>query len=183
MPLEMSTSATSNPFERLKNHQTMAAIKATSVPWLIAGYGMHYADGDNVETASNMLTHVIISQPLCGYTASTFPPAIDGHRVEQVIFTKFILKTGGKCCVESVGASVPPLEPECTRTHTRRKGQHRISQGYSAQPHQVALLRVNQQIASRSLWLRVSVSCKSPTKFCHANDCLNNSLISTNYAT
>ncbi len=60
----MSTSATSNPFERLKNHQTMAAINATLVPWLIAEYGMHFADGDNVETATHMLTHVIISQQL-----------------------------------------------------------------------------------------------------------------------
>jgi hypothetical protein len=82
---------------------------------------------------------VIISQQLGGYTASTFPAAIDGHHVEQVAFPKFILKTGGECCVESVGASVPPFEPECIRTHTRRKGQHRASQGYSEQPHQVAL--------------------------------------------
>ena len=102
---------------------------------------MHYNDGDNVETATHMLTHVIVSQQLGGYTASTFPAAIDGHRVEQVAFTKFILKTGGKCCVVSVGASVTstPLEPECTRTYTRRKGQHRASQGYSEQPHQVAV--------------------------------------------
>ena len=60
---------------------------------------MHFADGDKVETATHMLTHVIISQQLGGYTASTFPVAIDGHRIQQVAFTKEILKTAGYYCV------------------------------------------------------------------------------------
>jgi hypothetical protein len=60
---------------------------------------MHYSDSDNVETATHMIAHVIISQQLGGYTASTFPAAIDGHRVEQVAFTKEILKTAGNYCV------------------------------------------------------------------------------------
>jgi hypothetical protein len=59
-----------------------------------------------------MLTHVIISQQLGGYTASTFPAAIYGHRVEQVAFTKLILKTGGKCCVESAPNSIAPPEAD-----------------------------------------------------------------------
>jgi hypothetical protein len=38
----------------------------------------------------HMLTHIIISQQLGGYTASTFPAAIDGYRVEQVAYTKLV---------------------------------------------------------------------------------------------
>ena len=86
---------TSGPFARLQKNTTVASINAILVPWLIADFGMHYADADNVETATHMLTHIIISQQLGGYTASTFTAAIDGQRVEQVAYTKLTLKTAG----------------------------------------------------------------------------------------
>jgi hypothetical protein len=107
LPLDMSTTSTANPFDRLRNHPTMASINAMLVPWLIAEYGMHYADTDNVETATHMLTHIIISKQLGGFTASNFPAAVDGHRVDQVNFTKFILKTGGEYCVASHVPTAP----------------------------------------------------------------------------
>ncbi len=67
----------------------MSSINWTLVLWLIAEFGIHYGDWDNVETAMPMITHMIVSQQLCGYTERTFPAAVDGHRVEQVVFTKF----------------------------------------------------------------------------------------------
>jgi hypothetical protein len=39
-----------------------------------------------------MIAHVIMMQQLGGYTKRTFPLAIDGHRVEQVAFSKFVLR-------------------------------------------------------------------------------------------
>ena len=47
------------------------------------------------QCATHMITHVITSQQLGGYTERTFPAAIDGHRVNQVTFTKFILRIIG----------------------------------------------------------------------------------------
>ena len=71
----------------------MTAINAAVIPWLIAKYGIYYADWDNVDTATHMLTHVITSQQLVGYTERTFPAAINRHRVEQVAFSKYVLRT------------------------------------------------------------------------------------------
>ena len=47
----------------------MSSINAAVVSWLIAEFGIHYGDWDNVETAMPMITHVIVSQQLGGYTA------------------------------------------------------------------------------------------------------------------
>jgi hypothetical protein len=47
----------------------------------------------------HIIAQVIQSQQLGGYTARTFPAAIDGHRVHQVAFTKFFLGTAGICSV------------------------------------------------------------------------------------
>ena len=129
LPVEISTS---DPFARLQKNTTVASINAILVPWLIAEFGMHYADADNVDTAMHMLTHIIVSQQLGGYTASTFSAAIDGHRVEQVAFTKLILKTAGKFCFS--------ISMRDTNSHLpNRKGQHSASQEYSERPHQAAL--------------------------------------------
>ena len=51
----------------------MSSINATVVPWLIAEFGIHFGDWGNVETAMPMITHVIVSQQLGGYTARTYP--------------------------------------------------------------------------------------------------------------
>jgi hypothetical protein len=110
----------------------MAALNAAIIPWLIAEYGIHYADWDNVDTATHMIAQVIQSQQLGGYTEHTFPAAINGHRFHQVAFTKFVLGTAGIC-------SVPLLFDNATGrinklAHTAfdvRKGQHHTSQGYS----------------------------------------------------
>ena len=88
--MEVTYSVKENPFNRLRTHATMISINSTLVPWLIAEFGIHYGDWDNVKTAMPMITHVIVSQQLGGYTERTFPAAIDGHRVEQVAFTKFV---------------------------------------------------------------------------------------------
>jgi hypothetical protein len=79
----------------------MAAINSAIIPWLIAEFGMYSADSswDNVDNARHMVAHVIQSQQLGEYTEHTFPAAVDGHRVEQVTFTKFILRTAGNCSV------------------------------------------------------------------------------------
>ena len=71
----------------------MSSINATVVPRLITEFGIHYGDWDNVQTAMPMITDVIVSQQLGGYTERKFPAAVDGHRVEQVAFTKLVLRT------------------------------------------------------------------------------------------
>jgi hypothetical protein len=95
LPSEISISAKVNPFDCLKTHTTINAINSAITPWLVAEYGINYADWDNVETATHMIAHVITSQQLGGYTERTFPVVLDGHRVNQVTFTKFILRTIG----------------------------------------------------------------------------------------
>ena len=108
----------------------MAALNAAIIPWLIAEYGIYYADWDNVDTATHMIAQVIQSQQLGGYTARTFPAAIDGHHVHQVVFTKFVLRKAGICSALLLfdNARINKL------AHTAfdvRKGQHHTSQGYS----------------------------------------------------
>ena len=88
-----------NPFKILEGHANITSINSALTPWLIAEFGINYADWDNVDTATHMLTHVITSLQLGGYTERTFSAAIEGHRVEQVAFTKMILRTLGKCHV------------------------------------------------------------------------------------
>ncbi len=46
-----------------------------------------------------MIAQVIQSQQLGRYNERTFPAAIDGHRVHQVAFTKFVLHRAGICSV------------------------------------------------------------------------------------
>ena len=103
----------------------MISINSTLVPWLIAEFGIHYGDWDNVETAMPMITHVIVSQQLGGYTERTFPAAIDGHRVEQVAFTKFVLRTAGNSCVALSENDVQPLTLAASEIS---KSQHGPSQ-------------------------------------------------------
>ena len=38
-------------------------------PWLIAAFGKNYADWDNVDAAMLMLSHVIVTHEIGGYTA------------------------------------------------------------------------------------------------------------------
>ncbi len=97
--MDLMLSTTPNPFERLKNHTTITAINLALTPWLIAEYGIDFADWDNDNTATHMIAHVITSQQLGGYTKRTFPAVIDGHRIAQVTFTKFILRILDICYV------------------------------------------------------------------------------------
>jgi hypothetical protein len=105
----LAFTAKPNPFAILKTHPTMAAINSAIVPWLIAEYGIYYFDWDNVDTATHMIAQVITSQQLGGYTERTFPEAIDGHRVEQVAFTKLVLRTAGNCSVALFENNDQPL--------------------------------------------------------------------------
>ena len=68
----------------------MATLNATLVPWLIAEYGADYASWDHVETATEMITHIVTKEQLGGYTKRTFTAIVDGHRVQQLAFTKFV---------------------------------------------------------------------------------------------
>jgi hypothetical protein len=134
--VEVTYSVHENPFNRLRTHTAMSSINAAVVPWLIAEFGIHYGDWDNVETAMPMITHVIVSQQLGGYTARTFPAAVDGHRVEQVAFTKFVLRTAGNSCVALSQNDVQPLTLAASEIS---ESQHGPSQGYSEMAHQVAV--------------------------------------------
>ena len=73
----------------------MATLNATLVPWLIAEYGADYASWDHVETATEMITHIVTKEQLGGYTKRTFTAIVDGHRVQQLAFTKFVLRQAG----------------------------------------------------------------------------------------
>ena len=73
----------------------MKTINSELVPWLIAKEGFNFADRDNVETVTEMLTKIIIAKELNGYTAKTFAQSIEGKRVEQAKFSKHVLKTVG----------------------------------------------------------------------------------------
>ena len=96
--IHQPTITPSNPFDRLKNHTTMATLNSIIVPWLIAEFGIDYADWDNQKTATAMIAHVIVTEQLGGYTERTFPAIIDGYRVQQVAFTKTILQQIGNFC-------------------------------------------------------------------------------------
>ena len=85
-----------NPFEPLQQNVPMKTINSKLVPWLIAKEGFNFADRDNVETVTEMLTKIIIDKELNGYTAKSFPPSIEGKRVEQAKFSKHVLKSVGK---------------------------------------------------------------------------------------
>ena len=84
-----------NPFEPLQQNIPMKTINSELVPWLIAKEGFNFADRDNVETVTEMLTKIIIAKELNGYTAKTFAQSIEGKRVEQAKFSKHVLKTVG----------------------------------------------------------------------------------------
>ena len=47
----------------------MATLNSIIVPWLIAEFGIDYADWDNQKTATAMIAHVIVTEQLGGYTA------------------------------------------------------------------------------------------------------------------
>ena len=85
-----------NPFEALQQNVHQVGINSELVPWLIAKEGFNFADRDNVETVTEMLTKIIIDKELNGYTAKTFAQSIEGKRVEQAKFSKHVLKTVGK---------------------------------------------------------------------------------------
>ena len=76
----------------------MATLNSNLVPWLIAEFGIDYADWDNQKTATAMIAHVIMTEQLGGYTARTFPEMIDGYRVQQVAFTKMVLTQISNYC-------------------------------------------------------------------------------------
>jgi hypothetical protein len=73
----------------------MTSLNATLVPWLIAEYGNDYASWDHVDVATEMITHIVIKLQLGQYTSRTFAAAVEGHRVEQTAFTKFVLRQAG----------------------------------------------------------------------------------------
>ena len=84
-----------NPFLKLRGHENMASLNATMVPWLIAEYGIDYPSWDHVDVATEMIAAIVTKQQLGGYTSRTFPAVVDGHRVEQTAFTKFVLRQAG----------------------------------------------------------------------------------------
>jgi len=79
----------------MKTHENMRAINAWMCPWLIAAFGKNYADWDNVDAAMLMLSHVIVTHEIGGYTASSFQAAVRGYKMELIAFTKFVLRNVG----------------------------------------------------------------------------------------
>ncbi len=57
LPLQFS--ARPNPFDCLRKHNTIIAIKAAVIPWLIAEFGINYGDWDNADTVTHMIADVI----------------------------------------------------------------------------------------------------------------------------
>jgi hypothetical protein len=58
-------------------------------------YGIDYASWDHVDVATEMITQIITKQQLGGYTSRTFAAIVDGYRVQQTAFTKFVLRQAG----------------------------------------------------------------------------------------
>ncbi len=85
-------------FDCLKGHTSMATLNSIIVPWLIAEYGIDYADFNNHKTATAMIAHVIMTEQLGDYTKRTFPAMIYGYRVQKLAFTKMILQQIGIYC-------------------------------------------------------------------------------------
>jgi hypothetical protein len=79
----------------MKTHENMRAINAWMCPWLIAAFGKNYADWDNVDAAMLMLSHVIVTHEIGGYTASSYQAAVRGYKMELLAFTKFVLRNVG----------------------------------------------------------------------------------------
>ena len=123
--IHQPTITPSNPFDRLKNHTTMATLNSIIVPWLIAEFGIDYADWDNQKTATAMIAHVIVTEQLGGYTERTFPAIIDGYRVQQVAFTKTILQQIGNFCALLIELILPLIS---FQFHFLSQGQHRPPQ-------------------------------------------------------
>ena len=73
----------------------MTSLNATMVPWLIAEYGIDYQSWDHVDVATEMIAAIVTKLQLGGYTSRTFAAVVDGHRVEQTAFTKFVLRQAG----------------------------------------------------------------------------------------
>ncbi len=73
----------------------MAILNSNLVPWMIAEFGIDYADWDHQKTATAMIAHIIMQEQLGGYTERTFPAMIDGYHVQQVAFTKMVLQQIG----------------------------------------------------------------------------------------
>ena len=119
--IHQPTITPSNPFDRLKNHTTMATLNSIIVPWLIAEFGIDYADWDNQKTATAMIAHVIVTEQLGGYTERTFPAIIDGYCVQQVAFTKTILQQIGNFCALLIELSLPLIS---FQFHFLSQGQH-----------------------------------------------------------
>jgi hypothetical protein len=103
----------------------MATLNSIIVPWLIAEFGIDYADWDNQKTATAMIAHVIVTEQLGGYTERTFPGIIDGYRVQQVAFTKTILQQIGNFCALLIELILPLIS---FQFHFLSQGQHRPPQ-------------------------------------------------------
>jgi hypothetical protein len=73
----------------------MTALNANLVPWLIAEYGIDYASWEHVDVATEMITQIVTKLQLGCYTSRTFAAVVEGHRVQQTAFTKFVLRQAG----------------------------------------------------------------------------------------
>ncbi len=73
----------------------MTSLNATLIPWLIAEYGVDYQSWDHVDIATEIIASIVTKLQLGGYTSRTFVAVVEGHRVEQTAFTKFVLRQAG----------------------------------------------------------------------------------------
>ena len=81
---------TPNPFDRLKTHTTMATLNSILVPWLIAEFGIDYADWDNQKTATAMIAHVTRDNKAHKMTSILGEGTNDRERAMYWILGKFL---------------------------------------------------------------------------------------------
>ena len=98
-PPTQITPPVANPFEILKTHTTIQTLNFYFVPPLIADFGIDRADYDHYKTATIMLEHIIMSEDLGCYMQDSCPDTIKVYHVQQLAFTKFMLRQIGTCAL------------------------------------------------------------------------------------
>ncbi len=97
--LRHRTNLTRLNFERLRGDNAMVTSNATFNPRMIAESGIDFANWDYCKIATAMISHVVMTEQLGGYTERPFQAMIDEYRVQQLTFTKFALRQNGNSYV------------------------------------------------------------------------------------
>jgi hypothetical protein len=79
--------------------------------WLIAMYGKHFADTDNINVVMEMLKNVVITHEIGGFTAETLPEFLKGKHMEMITFTNSSFVQSVCSFPLSPLSPLPPLPP------------------------------------------------------------------------